>query len=124
MPPLSIADLRQAAQGFSGRTALGPDQFRPRHWALASNGALAVLGYLLHLCEVFGAWPTIIRRVHIALLGKPTGRYRPIALLPSIYCVWAHARLSWVRAWSPRLGRPYLALGPQRSTTDVAARVM
>eukprot|EP00959_Pyramimonas_sp_CCMP1952_P330728 6925608-Pyramimonas_sp.AAC.1 len=47
MPPLSIGALRQAARSFSGRTALGPDQFRHRHWALASNGALAVLGYYI-----------------------------------------------------------------------------
>ena len=82
------------------------------------------MGYLLYLCEAFGSWPDILRNVHVVLLAKSTGGYWPIALLPSIYRVWAKARLSWVRSWASQLDRAYLALGSQKSTTDVAARVL
>ena len=83
-----------------------------------------MLGYFLYVCEDFGTWPQLLGHVHIVLLAKPTGGYRPIALLPSIYRIWAKARVSWVRSWASQLCRSYLALEAQKWTTDVAARVL
>eukprot|EP00959_Pyramimonas_sp_CCMP1952_P055074 1151147-Pyramimonas_sp.AAC.1 len=82
------------------------------------------MGYLLCMCESWGAWPTLTSHVHIILLAKPTGGHRPIALLTSLYRVWGRARLDWVRRWAGQLGRSYLALVTQKSTTDVAARLL
>eukprot|EP00959_Pyramimonas_sp_CCMP1952_P291748 6102291-Pyramimonas_sp.AAC.1 len=48
----------------------------------------------------------------------------PIALLPSVYRVWAKARMTFVREWASQLCRPYLALGVQKATTGVAARLL
>ena len=62
--------------------------------------------------------------VHVVLLGKPSGGYRPIALLCSLYRVWAKARLNHVRSWASQLNRGYLALGAGKCTTDVASRVL
>eukprot|EP00959_Pyramimonas_sp_CCMP1952_P199192 4166428-Pyramimonas_sp.AAC.1 len=65
-------DLRKAALEPPSATAVGADQFRPRHWHLASNGALSLLGYILRLCEAWGIWPRILRHVHIVVLAKPS----------------------------------------------------
>eukprot|EP00959_Pyramimonas_sp_CCMP1952_P085245 1782387-Pyramimonas_sp.AAC.1 len=55
---------------------------------------------------------------------KPTGGYRPIGLLASIYRLWAKSRIDHVREWASRLNRSFQALGAGKSTTDVAARVL
>eukprot|EP00959_Pyramimonas_sp_CCMP1952_P139407 2917507-Pyramimonas_sp.AAC.1 len=76
---------------------------------------------MLFLCETWGLWPQLSSRVHIVLLSKPSGGHRPIALLTSIYRAWAKARVDFVRKWACQLNRPWIALGAQKSTTDVAA---
>eukprot|EP00959_Pyramimonas_sp_CCMP1952_P285893 5977916-Pyramimonas_sp.AAC.1 len=55
---------------------------------------------------------------------SPIGGYRPIALLPSVYSAWAKARMTFARGWASQLCRPYLAIGVQKATTDVAARLL
>eukprot|EP00959_Pyramimonas_sp_CCMP1952_P370526 7760196-Pyramimonas_sp.AAC.1 len=122
---MGIAALRKAAKAFPARTAVGAETWRPTHWALVSDGALSFLRYLFYLCECWSSWPGYLRHVHVILLQKPSGGYRPIALLVSLYRVWAKARIDHVRSWANRLGRPFLALGPGgRATTDVASRVL
>ena len=54
MPPMEISRLRRAAKSFPVRTAVGADSWRPRHWALVLDQALAVLGYLFYMCEQCG----------------------------------------------------------------------
>eukprot|EP00959_Pyramimonas_sp_CCMP1952_P060452 1262841-Pyramimonas_sp.AAC.1 len=68
---------------FSSSTAVGPGRFRPRRWALVSNGGLSLLWYTMHLCESWGVWPTLMQNTRIVLLAEPTGGSRPIALLSS-----------------------------------------
>eukprot|EP00959_Pyramimonas_sp_CCMP1952_P261271 5462391-Pyramimonas_sp.AAC.1 len=97
---MGIALLRRASKSFPTRTAVGADAFRPRHWALLSHPALSMLGYIFYLCEQWPLWPSPMQFVHVVLLGKPTGGYRPIALLVSLCRVWAKARIGYVRQWA------------------------
>eukprot|EP00959_Pyramimonas_sp_CCMP1952_P228859 4785156-Pyramimonas_sp.AAC.1 len=120
---MGTSRLRRAAKSFPVRAAVGADSWRPRHWALVSDQALAVLGYMFYVREQWQHGPHLTH-VHIVLLRKPTGGHRPIALLVSLHRLWAKARLDLAKDWANQLGRDYIALGANRATTDVAARVL
>ena len=100
MSPLSVPtvdEMRRASRSFPWKTGLGVDAMPPRAYSLLSDEALAMMVYLIWMCESWGRWPTSIMAVHVMLLVKPQGGFRPIALLPSIYRVYTKVRIVHVR---------------------------
>eukprot|EP00959_Pyramimonas_sp_CCMP1952_P425491 8913055-Pyramimonas_sp.AAC.1 len=85
---------------------------------------MAAVIYLLHCCETWFVRPWDTQLAHIVLLSKPTGGFRPIALLHSLYRVWSRARVLEVQAWAAAAPRPYFFLGQGKGTLDAAAQVM
>eukprot|EP00959_Pyramimonas_sp_CCMP1952_P241857 5055311-Pyramimonas_sp.AAC.1 len=57
----------------------------PRAYSLLSDEALAMMVYLLWAAERWGRWPTPTLMIHVMLLAKASGGFRPIMLLSSLY---------------------------------------
>ena len=51
-----------------------------RHYALIDDSLLCVLAVILSICEQVGNLPGQVRRIIFALLPKPKGGFRPIAI--------------------------------------------
>lgn len=117
-------EIRQVSISFKWRTGLGLDQLHPRHLALVSDGCLFVLGYLFYLAEACGKWTDPMSFFSFFLLAKPTGGFRTIGLLSSLYRVWAKLRMPLVRAWSASVPRPYFAAGVGKSTEAAVGRLL
>eukprot|EP00959_Pyramimonas_sp_CCMP1952_P062776 1312545-Pyramimonas_sp.AAC.1 len=83
-----------------------------------------MLVYIYWAAEAWMRWPTVMLNVHIMLLAKPQGGFRPEALLPATYRIYTKPRLAQVRIWISQNTRPYFALGTHKCTLDVGARTM
>ena len=95
-PPVSAKDLMRAIRSIKKDTALGPDQLSPRHLRrLPMEGVEALLKLYLRL-EQGILVPEVFKRAFVALLGKPGGGERPIALMPMLYRVWMRLRKNLV----------------------------
>eukprot|EP00959_Pyramimonas_sp_CCMP1952_P430272 9012151-Pyramimonas_sp.AAC.1 len=119
-----VHDLRRAAATFTWRTGVEVDGLSPRAFSLLSDEALAQVVYLIWAAETWCRWPTAAMSVHILLLGKPAGGFRPIALLPSLCRLYMKVRAVHLRRWAAEHTRPFFALGQGKCTVDVAARTM
>eukprot|EP00959_Pyramimonas_sp_CCMP1952_P062662 1310143-Pyramimonas_sp.AAC.1 len=73
--------------------------------------------------ETWRRWPSQLVLAHIVLLGMAAGGFRPMALLPSVYRIWAKARLVHVICWARIRTIPNFAMGANKCTVDVAARL-
>eukprot|EP00959_Pyramimonas_sp_CCMP1952_P152678 3194545-Pyramimonas_sp.AAC.1 len=62
--------------------------------------------YIFWAAESWARWPSSMLSVHIMLLTKPQGGFRPIALLPSLYRVYTKVGITHVRVWAARYARP------------------
>ena len=86
VPVLDVSQLRQAAHGFKGYTALGCDVVHPRHMTIlcseALHGLILLWTAMLSLAHV----PQMIACLLVVLLPKPSpqGGTRPIGLFPGI----------------------------------------
>ena len=80
MPKLVAYDLRRASISFRRKTAHSDDGFKMRHYALIDDSLLCVLAVILSICEQVGNLPGQVRRIIFALLPKPKGGFRPIAI--------------------------------------------
>ena len=101
-----VTDLRRAAKSFKWRTGTSVDGLSPRACPLLADDALAMAVYLVWAAEQRGRWPNAATRVHVMLLSKPTGGFRHIALLPSIYRLRAKLRAAHIRRWAVEHARP------------------
>ena len=88
LPPLTIEEVRAAAQGFKLRTST-PDGWHPRHIALLPLPLLQTLVGLFHAAEATGDFGPAIRLVVVPLI---TAKRRPIGLYSALVRVWAAAR--------------------------------
>ena len=61
---------------------LGSDRYHPRNLLRLAPDLLEALLQIFVLCELLGAWPSVITDVLIALLPKPAGGLRPIGISP------------------------------------------
>ena len=108
-----------AIRSFPCSTALGTDQYHLRILLRLDPRLLSALLKVLVLCEIIGAWPTVITDVLIALLPKPTGGLRPIGIFPTLIRVWFRLRAPLIRAWERAHERPYFFAGSGKGA-DVA----
>eukprot|EP00959_Pyramimonas_sp_CCMP1952_P256470 5357284-Pyramimonas_sp.AAC.1 len=88
-PPTRIATARRAAKSFRWTTGQGADTLLPRSFSLVSDDVLSLLIYIMWLAEHCGPWPTQMMAVHIVLLAKPKGGWRPMELLVAAHRVWS-----------------------------------
>jgi len=112
------AKLRRVSKSFKRKTAMAPDAWHPRHYALLPDEGLEVIGILFTILEMCGHLPSQQDQVYIFLLQKLSGGTRPIGLFTSFYRLWSKCRQTEAAAWTSRNDRPYFAAGRARSTID------
>ena len=89
----------RAIRSIKKDTALGPDQLSPRQLRrLPPEGVEALLRIYLDM-EQGILVPEVFQQAFVALLGKPGGGERPIALMPMLYRVWMRLRKNLVAEW-------------------------
>eukprot|EP00972_Heterocapsa_arctica_P113311 16436455-Heterocapsa_arctica.AAC.1 len=93
LKPITPGMVRDAARRFPIKTAETYDGFHVRHWGLLSDEGLEVVALLLNLIEITRQWPRQILGLTTCLIPKAKGgKYRGIALFPSLYRIWAKIR--------------------------------
>ena len=117
-------EIRKVSLTFKWRTGLGLDQLHPRHLAMVTDGCLYVLGYLFFRAETHGSWADPMCFFSFFMLSKPTGGFRTIGLLNSLYRIWARLRMPLVRDWAAKVPRRYFAAGVGKSTEDAIGRLL
>ena len=115
---LTVKRLLEAAKTFSHVTCYTYDGIHPRHFALLSYKSLLALSMILEAMECLGMAPEEVQHVMIALLAKPKGGFRPIALLPAITRLHGKARKDDVDLWEANNTRSYLACSKGRGAAD------
>jgi len=119
LEPLVPWAIRESAKSFPMSTGVGADNTSPRAVARLSDVLIKALCAILMACELWGAWPALVRYVLIVLLPKSDGGRRPIGLFPSIVRVWSRARVIVARAWESAHFRPTIfggaGMGAQRA---------
>ena len=110
-PAPMMEDLVAAIHTFPHATALGSDRYHPRILLRLAPNLLQALLDIFVLCELLGAWPSVIRDVLIALLPKPAGGLRPIGIFPTFIRVWFRLRAPVVRQWERANERPFFFAG-------------
>ena len=110
-PAPTVRELITAIRSFPAGTAFGSDQYHPRLLLRLDSRLLSALLKVLVLCEIIGAWPTVITDVLIALLPKSSGGLRPIGIFPTLIRVWFRLRAPVIRAWERAHERPYFFAG-------------
>jgi hypothetical protein len=94
LQPITATMLREASNRFPIKTAETYDGFHVRHYGLLCDEALHTIALLLNLVEHTRQWPRQIQGLTTALIPKAKGgKYRGIALFPSLYRLWAKVRL-------------------------------
>ena len=120
--PILASDLIKA-KCFSAVTAQTYDGFHVHHWAHLREDAAEVVASMLNLIELQGAMPLSIRAMVTALLAKPKGGYRAIALMVSLYRVWAKIRRQEACEWELKNHWPFLSYQKDCSCVDVVWRM-
>ena len=62
--------------------------------------------------------PSDVQRLHVSLMEKPQGGYRPIGLFPSLYRVYMKVRQPAFMQWEKEHDRPFFAQGKGRGCVD------
>ena len=123
---LRVHEFRKAALTFPTHTGRGADNIAPRAIARLSDALLSCLCWILHLVEVQGTWPEVVKLVLIVLLPKRDGGRRPIGLLPTIVRIWMRARACIARRWEAQCSMPAFyggtGMGAQRAAWQIAFR--
>ena len=91
-PLFQIEDLNLGLSRIHNATALGMDLISPVDLKGLPCEAKQCLVEVIREVERLGAWPVQTLHVLIALLGKPDGGDRPIALLNMVYRIWTKSR--------------------------------
>ena len=118
MPRLTVKRLSDAALSFAHGTSYTYDGFHPRHYALLQYKTLLAITMLYEAIECMGVMPTESQHAMIALLPKPKGGFRPIALLPGVCRLHGKARKPDIDQWEAANAREYLACSKGRGALD------
>ena len=111
LPQLPPADLQVTAEQLraavlkASRTAPGLDQWAPAHWRHLPLAFFEALAALWRRCLDLGRLPAPWRHVRIALVPKPDGSRRPIAIAALAYRAVMTASMRalrpWILSWVP-----------------------
>lgn len=111
LPRLPPADLQVTAEQLraavlkASRTAPGLDQWAPAHWRHLPLAFFEALAALWRRCLDLGRLPAPWRHVRIALVPKPDGSRRPIAIAALAYRAVMTASMRalrpWILSWVP-----------------------
>ena len=113
-------ELRRVSRSFSRFTALGIDDFHPRHIGDICDDGVHCFIALLRAIIRLNCLPTAIALLLIVLLPKPEGGTRPIGLFPSIIRVFTRwARRVYAVPWETAHQREYW-YGERGRTCDMA----
>ena len=115
---MTVKVLLEAARTFPNGTCYTFDGIHPRHFALLSYKSLLALSMIYETIECLGVMPEDIQHVMIALLAKPKGGFRPIALLPGVTRLHGRARKHEVDKWEADNPREYLACSKGRGALN------
>ena len=118
LPRLTVKRLSDAALSFAHGTSYTYDGFHPRHYALLQYKTLLAITMLYEAIECMGVMPTESQHAMIALLPKPKGGFRPIALLPGVCRLHGKARKPDIDQWEAENAREYLACSKGRGALD------
>ena len=81
------------------------------HYQHLTKGARVGLSMLVRVIELTGLMPSGVQHIHVPLLEKPQGGYRPIGLFPSLYRVYMKLRQPAFMQWEKEHDRPFFAQG-------------
>jgi len=102
LPEVTPADLPRAIKSIKKDTALGPDHLSPKELRRLPNEGVEALLHLYRQMEKGICVPEVFKQALVALLGKPGGGERPIALMPMLYRVWMRLRKNLVTGWDDK----------------------
>jgi hypothetical protein len=102
MEHLTLGQLTATLNSAPAKTGLGTDQWSVKAWASLPAEAKVELLKLLRDCERSLTWPAQLEHNVIALVPKPTGGERPIALTVSLYRLWGKMRKHLVSQWEDK----------------------
>lgn len=114
LTPLLDEEIHSVAATYTWRTGVGADQLHPKHLTLLSYPALFTISYLFYSIELVGCWPDAMRHFAFFLLTKPTGGFRTIGLLNTLYRIWARLRMPLVRQWGQSVPRSFFVAGVEK----------
>lgn len=117
-------EIQVAASHYNWRTGLGLDQLHPKHLSLLAGQALFGIAYYLYTAEVTGLWAEAMQYFSFFLLLKPSGGFRTICLLSTIYRIWARVRTPLVRQWGAGPPRAFFVAGVDKSTEQAVGRIL
>ena len=122
--PIFGEEVREVCKTYKWWCGISIHQLHPKHLSLLSDQCMFVLAYLMYCMELHGKWASSMASFVFFLLGKPTGGFRTIGLLPDLYRIWGKIRMPVVRAWGASVPRAFFAAGPGRGTEDAVGRVL
>ena len=99
LPDCSVQGIRESASLFPQDTGLGVDRLPPKLLATASDESLIALRQIYKAVEAAGCWPEGVLQAIMVSRAKDSGGYRLIAMLPTLYRVWARLRLGITAQW-------------------------
>ena len=109
LPPITPAQLREAATTFTTRTTMAPDGFHGRHFRIPSDAGLAVLCANWECIEASGVYPSQIARVTAPLIPKKdSDGLCPIGALPALYRVALKCRRPYLDAFDASIPQALL----------------
>ena len=95
----ALSRLGGAIKEFKTSTALGMDWLEIQFLRDLDEADLLRLAALLNRIEHLVLWPGHLLLNIIVLMGKPGGGFRPIALMPMLYRLWAKIRKVQIQEW-------------------------
>lgn len=122
--PLLGEEVQVAASHYNWQTGLGLDQLHPKHLSLLSGQALFAIACYLYTAEITGLWAGAMQHYSFFLLHKPSGGFRTIGPLSTIYRIWARVRMPFVRQWGAGVPRAFFAAGVGKSTEQAVGSIL
>ena len=98
LPQITVDDVDQALYTFKDATAQGADRTGPRFYKHLPHAARCCLAGMLNGIEDKGTWPWQLHNTLVVLLGKPSGGFRPIALINFVIRLYFRVRRPHTRA--------------------------
>ena len=90
--PITVEQVRAAIHTIPAKAATGMDLWDSGLLRQLPKEGMAGLATLLNAVEAEALWPPQVWAVQVALMAKPTGGQRPIALTAMLFRVWSRMR--------------------------------
>ena len=110
LPSIDPLEFAKASASFKKHTAVGPDGFHVRSFALLCTEALRGWVTLWQCIELVGIFPQQVDKLVVALIPKAAGGgLRPIGIFAALYRIAMKCRKQQISEWESTIAQPFLA---------------